>query len=111
MYKKIISIILMVTMMSLSAQVAVGDLQVLKTNNIETKMELVNYLVLEGYSEEEATNLISELSEEQIEDVKTEIDKARKGGKGIQVLDFIGGVVGAALLIYMWACIICLLTN
>ena len=82
MYKKIIAVILMITMLSLSAQVAVGDMQMSKISeeNTDIKVELMNYLVLEGYSEKEANNLISNLSEEQIHKLTKEILNAKSGG-------------------------------
>ena len=105
MCKKIIAIILMITVLSLSAQVTVGDEQVLKINNIEIEMELVDYLLLEGYSEKEANNLISNLSEEQIQKVSKEIQEAKKGGEldGIEIIltiFVVSGIIFYAVLAY-----------
>ena len=101
MLKKTIAMALMVTMLSLSAQVAVGDVRVIKTSDGESRVELINYLLTEGYTEEEADNLIPGIPEEQVNKVSSETNSSKRGGETDTLTTALAGI--GLVVVLIWA--------
>lgn len=64
-------------------------------NSFLDRSEVQNYLVAWGVKPEEAKARIDSLTDEEIEDIATRIDRLAAGGDGL------GTIVGAALLIFI----------
>ena len=71
------------------------DLSRKSINSLLDRSEVQNYLVAWGVSPEEAKARIDSLTDEEIENIASRIDRLPAGGDGL------GAIVGAALLIFI----------